>query len=198
MNQPQRLILASQSPRRTALLSQIGIAHEIVVPDIDESPQINELPEAYVGRISKNKAFKVKALIGNKDVIILAADTSVVLGASILGKPENQNHAMQMMQQLSGQTHRVITSTVVVRRDEVDIRQTTTHVGFHSISSKQITDYWATGEPNGKAGGYAIQGLGAVFVKKIEGSYTNVVGLPIDVVCQQLRAHGIEPWQQVK
>jgi septum formation protein len=173
------LILASASPRRLELLAQVGIIPAQVVPaEIDETPHKAELPEAYVSRLAEEKARAVAAL--HADAIILAADTVVACGRRILGKPENETEARKMLKLLSGRRHRVYTAVAVqAPGNKIRQRRVMTQVQFCLLSDQDITAYLAIKEWEGKAGAYAIQGHAAAFIPKINGSYSNVVGLPL-------------------
>lgn len=173
---PSRIVLASQSPRRLELLQQIGITPEVVPADIDESVKAGENPEDYVMRMASEKA---EALNLADDSLVIAADTSVVLGEEIFGKPENESDFARMMNLLSGQTHQVLTAVACRFNLWSNCQLSKTDVTFRALSAAVIEQYWATTEPVDKAGGYAIQGKGAVFVTHINGSYSGVMGLPL-------------------
>lgn len=172
------LILASASPRRKDLLAQIGIIPDQIIPaDIDETPLPQELPRTYVAHLAKEKA----SLIACKypEAIILAADTIVACGRRILGKPETIKEAEKMLRLLSGRRHRVYTAICVMQGTKLRQRTVMTQVQFKRLSDVEIADYLKSGEWDGKAGGYAIQGRAAAFIPAIHGSYSNVVGLPL-------------------
>jgi septum formation protein len=174
-----KVVLASASPRRHELLSQIGVRFEVRVPDIDESPVEGEDPVAYVRRLAIGK---VAAIRTAPDELVIAADTTVDLGSVIMGKPNDDHDARSMLRRLSGQTHRVHTG-VAVRlgaRELADV--CTTLVTFVSLDEATIDWYLATGEPLGKAGSYALQGAGAALVSGVDGSVSNVIGLPLHLV----------------
>ncbi len=172
---PSRIVLASQSPRRLELLQQIGITPEVVPADIDESVRAGENPESYVTRMASEKAEALKL----PDVLVIAADTSVVLGDEIFGKPDSEADFVRMMNLLSGQTHQVLTAVACTFDGWNSGQLSKTQVTFRELSAAVIEQYWSTGEPADKAGGYAIQGKGAVFVTHINGSYSGVMGLPL-------------------
>ncbi|OED43697.1 septum formation protein Maf [Endozoicomonas sp. (ex Bugula neritina AB1)] len=192
------IYLASQSPRRVELLQQIGVSFHQLMCEIDESPHIGELPAPYVQRMAEHKAvegWRVRKLHNLPEKPLLASDTSVVCQNTILGKPENDHAARDMLKQLSGRTHQVITAIAVTDGLNLKIQSVTTDVTFHSLTGQQISDYIMTGEPEGKAGAYAIQGKGAVLVSGIRGSYSSVVGLPLSETAQILNQFNIPVWQ---
>jgi nucleoside triphosphate pyrophosphatase len=172
-----KVALASRSPRRRELLEQIGIDYEVIDIDIDESWNETEMPEDYVCRIAIEKARAGKTLLKN-DLPVLAADTAVVLDGFILGKAKNKDDAISMLEKLSGKTHDVLSAVTVINekeRTKVNISKVT----FKRLSREEIERYCGTDEPIGKAGGYAIQGKAAVFIERLEGSYSSVMGLPL-------------------
>jgi septum formation protein len=177
------LVLASQSPRRAEILRQAGIPFTVRVAPVDETPFPNEAPEAYVQRLAEAKALAVPAASGE---IILGADTTVVIGGEILGKPADAADARRMLVLLSGNRHQVLTG-ICLRRDHGVIRDcAVTHVWFARMTEAEIEEYVASGEPMDKAGAYAIQGLASKFIAGIDGCYFNVVGLPISLVYRRL------------
>ena len=186
------LRLASASPRRRQLLDLIGVPHVVTPADIDETPHPGEAADGYVMRLAREKAEAIWAR--HQDLPVLAADTTVVIDSQILGKPESLSDAQEMLGKLSGREHLVHTGIALrnVRGTQVGI--STTRVTFLPLSAAQIGAYWASGEPQGKAGAYAIQGLGAVFVSNISGSYTGVMGLPLFETAAMLREQGIAVW----
>lgn len=184
-----RIILASSSPRRKELLEQVGLKFEIFSPDIDESVCIGESADHYVQRLAQQKAQAILAQF--PDAIVIAADTSLVLDHKIIGKPESKQHAFEIWTALSDRQHDVL-SGVCVRSSECDPNTiqsmvVRTKVYFQKLSQLDMEQYWATGEPIGKAGAYAIQGYAAQFIQRIEGSYSNVVGLPLYETLQLLK-----------
>ncbi|MGG7564596.1 Maf family protein [Rhodovulum sp. DZ06] len=173
-----RLILGSASPRRRDLLAQIGVIPDEVRPaDIDETPGKDELPRRYAERLAAEKGAALAA--HDPDALILTADTVVAAGRRILDKPADEDEARACLALLSGRRHRVITAVGLRLGGKTWARRVETQVRFKRLSDAEIAGYIASGEWRGKAGGYAIQGLGAAFVPAINGSYTNVVGLPL-------------------
>jgi septum formation protein len=171
------LILASSSPRRKELLEQLGLEFDIFSPDIDESVYKSEQAHQYVQRLAEQKAHAV--LTKFKDSIVIAADTSLSLDGIIIGKPESKQHAFEIWQSLSGRTHEVLSGVCVASQKKSLSTVVKTQVEFQKLSQQDMEQYWMTGEPEGKAGAYAIQGIAAKFIPRIVGSYTNVVGLPL-------------------
>ncbi len=171
------IILASQSQRRQELLNQIKVPHQVLEVEVDETPFRNESPRDYVRRVSLEKAQAGRQLMPDK--AILAADTCVVKGNNILGKPQDMNHALAMLQQLSATTHEVLTGVALLFENQEYYRLSSSQVQFHEITPDEARRYWETGEPQGKAGGYAIQGMGALFIEHIAGSYSGIMGLPL-------------------
>ncbi|MBL4806849.1 MAG: septum formation inhibitor Maf [Rhodobacteraceae bacterium] len=181
-----KLILASASPRRAALLAQIGVVPDAVMPaDIDETPRSDEQPRPYVARIAMEKAQAIEA-----DGLILAADTTVAVGRRILGKPNDTAEAAKFLKLLSGRRHKVITSVALRLGDRTWQRTVVTSVKFKRLSAMELAGYLRSNEWQGKAGGYAIQGIGAAFIPSINGSYTNVVGLPLTETANLLQGAG--------
>jgi septum formation protein len=172
------VVLASTSPRRKELLDQIGVQFTTAIIDIDESVIRGEIPADYVVRLAREKVCAAIPHFADHTVII-AADTTVTIDGTILGKPVDQDDAFSMWDLLSGRTHQVMTGVAVSFSGKIETTMVQTDVEFVSLTRQQMQDYWNSGEPIGKAGGYAIQGLGAVFVPWIKGSYSNVVGLPL-------------------
>jgi len=172
-----KVILASASSRRHELLSHILSDFKIQTADIDESPQLGELPEDLVRRLANSKAYAI--WLKNPEAIVIGADTIVTYGAEIFGKPINQNDSMAILNKLSEQRHIVMTGVAMFSANKKISKVVKTEVEFTCLSNQQIQAYWRTGEPQDKAGSYAIQGIGGKFVKQINGSYSNVVGLPL-------------------
>lgn len=193
------LYLASQSPRRRGLLLQIGVDHEVISAGVAESPLAGETPAAYVTRLAQEKALAgvaAAAADGLPALPVLGADTIVVSNGAILEKPRDAEHGAAMLRQLSAATHQVMTAVALANQERCQVELSITDVVFRSLDDAEIAAYWHTGEPGDKAGGYAIQGLGAVFVQQIRGSYSNVVGLPIEQTIVLLREFGLRWWQQ--
>lgn len=186
-----QLILASASPRRQALLKQVGIAFRQQVAEIDETPLDNEAAEDYVLRLALEKARTVRQHSVTDGLPVLGADTAVVIDGRPLGKPESLAHARQMLQLLSGREHRVMSAVALVRSREA-VQLSVSRVWFRPLSENEIDAYWRTGEPQDKAGAYAIQGVGAIFIERLEGSYTGVMGLPLYETGQLLQDFGIQ------
>lgn len=183
MNLPE-IVLASASPRRSELLRAAGIPFIIRVANVDETQWPDEAPHLYVARLSRTKAFAVV----QPDEIVLGADTTVVIGNETAGKPVNIDDAERMLRLLSGHWHEVLTGVSLVRNDEVQTEVAITRVKFAPMSEAEINWYATSGEPADKAGSYAIQGLASRFVERLEGSYSNVVGLPMETVYRMLMA----------
>ncbi|WP_130802346.1 Maf-like protein [Acinetobacter ihumii] len=179
------LILASSSPRRKALLEQLGLDFEVIRPDIDESPLQHESVSNYVERLTREKAQAI--LHQYPQAIVLAADTSLGLDDKIIGKPESKAHAFEIWAALSGRWHDVFSGICVATASDFFSEVVQTRVEFQTLSDAEMQSYWSTGEPLGKAGAYAIQGIAAQYIPRIEGSYSNVVGLPLFETVQLLK-----------
>lgn len=190
------LFLASASPRRRELLAQIAVPCVTQIASIDETPLPDEPPAAYVERLARDKARAgLLALGGRDDAVVLGADTAVVLDGRILGKPADLNESRAMLQALSGRSHQVLTAVALVGGGREAARVVSSEVSFRPISEAEIEAYWASGEPCDKAGSYGIQGLAAVFVNRLQGSYSAVVGLPLCETAELLGEFGIACWQ---
>ncbi|MCW7554110.1 Maf family nucleotide pyrophosphatase [Endozoicomonas gorgoniicola] len=194
------IYLASQSPRRQELLQQIGIPFQQLVSEIDETPGGDEAPGDYVCRMAGEKAragwVEVQAR-GLPEIPLLAADTSVVMGSKILGKPNNPEQACDMLLSLSGNCHAVMTAIAVTNGHKTIVRLSTTQVQMTPFDRLRAEAYVATGEPADKAGAYGIQGYGAILVESIRGSYSGVVGLPLQETADVLSEFGITPWHSL-
>lgn len=187
-----QIYLASASPRRKALLDQLGVATEILKIDVPEMQQPNEVPKAYAQRLAIEKAQAGWRAAGRtKELPVLGADTIVVVDNAILGKPANKADALRMLQLLSGQTHQVITAVAVVKGEEMQTACSISSVEFRVITPEEAECYWLTGEPVDKAGSYGIQEKGAIFIKAIQGSYTGIMGLPHYETAALLKNFGI-------
>lgn len=181
------IYLASQSPRRRDLLTQIGIKYELLSSEIDESILPNEKPKDYVKRLAVEKA-KAGKNISTEHKPVLGADTIVVLDNHIMGKPVDEQHAMAMLLSLSGREHQVMTAVALILGDEIRCEVVITTVKFRAINEQEALNYWQTNEPKDKAGGYGIQGIGAQFVENIDGCYFAVVGLPLMKTQEMLKS----------
>jgi septum formation protein len=188
------LCLASASPRRRELLAQIGVAHVLARPDIDETVLPGESAADYVVRVARAKARSVHAR--NAAVAVLAADTIVVIDGRICGKPASAGEGIAMLMQLSGRTHCVLSAVALAAAGALEHRLSTSEVRFRNLSRAECLAYWRSGEPHDKAGGYAVQGRGAVFVEHLSGSYSGVMGLPLFETAQLLAAAGVPVWPQ--
>lgn len=188
------LYLASGSPRRRELLTQIGVPFTTISAPIDETPLPAETAPAYVERLARAKAAAGLGQVSGP-AVVLGADTAVVLDGRILGKPESREHAMAMLADLAGREHQVLTALALNDGQRCLSLCVSSSVRFRPISSDEAVRYWASGEPLDKAGGYAIQGLGAVFVTGLVGSYSAVVGLPLSETADLLGQFAIACWQ---
>lgn len=186
------LCLASQSPRRRELLAQIGVAHLSGAADIDETVLPGERAEDYVLRLACAKASAV--LARGARLPVLAADTAVVVDGIICGKPRDRADGLAMLARLSGRTHRVLTAVALARPAGVTSRLSVSEVRLRPLTPAECAAYWDTGEPLDKAGGYAIQGRGGLFIEHLAGSYSGVMGLPLFETAELLRAAGIVLW----
>jgi nucleoside triphosphate pyrophosphatase len=183
------VVLASASSRRHELLTQIGVRFAVRIPDIDEAPGEGEDPVEYVRRLASAKA---NSVIATPDELVIAADTTVDVGSVILGKPLDDRDASSMLRRLSGRTHHVHTGVVVRLRDQEFVEVCTTAVTFVELDDSTVDWYVSTGEPMGKAGAYAIQGAGAALVSHVDGSVSNVIGLPLHIVVELAGFAGVE------
>lgn len=184
------LVLASASPRRRELLERLGLTLRIEPVDIDEAVRPDESPRTYTERLAAEKAAAGVARMGGDTIAVLAADTTVVLGRDIFGKPEHETAAAEMLRRLAGRRHEVVTAYDIRHRGTTVARAVTTAVTFRLLGSDEIDAYVASGEWRGKAGGYAIQGIAGAFATELRGSLTNVIGLPLAEVLADLRAAG--------
>ena len=184
------LRLASASPRRRQLLDLIGVPHVVTPADIDETPLPDEVPDDYVCRLAREKSAAIWAR--NNDLPVLAADTTVVIDDEILGKPESEADAVRMLKLLSGREHFVCTGVAVQSKRGARVSMSKSSVTFALLTDAQIHAYWASGEPQGKAGAYAIQGFAETFIARLAGSYSGVMGLPLHETAALLRQFGLE------
>ena len=184
--------LASMSPRRRELLAQIGVPHSVVAARVDETLLSAESPADYVARLARLKATTVRQR--GEALPVLAADTTVVLEGVVYGKPADRADALAMLAALAGKTHQVLTAVALATERSVALRVNCSSVRFRDIERAEMETYWETGEPRDKAGGYAIQGYGAVFVAALSGSYSGVMGLPLLETAELLRDAGIRYW----
>jgi septum formation protein len=189
-----RLILGSASPRRKEILAQLGIVPDLILPpDIDEDPRKGELPLPYAARLAREKALAVPA---DPDDIVLCADTTVALGRRILGKPADAGEAAAFLVALGGRRHQVITAVALRRGARVLSRESVSMVKMKRLSDAELNAYLASGEWQGKAGGYGIQGLAGAFIPWISGSFTGIMGLPVAETAALLDAIGYPVWRR--
>jgi septum formation protein len=186
------ICLASMSPRRRALLAQIGVPHTVVAAHVDESLLAGESPGEYVARLAQLKASTVRER--GEALPVLAADTAVVLDGVVYGKPADRAEGLAMLAALAGRTHEVLTAVALASARGVALRTNSSRVRFRDIAHEEMQAYWESGEPRDKAGGYAIQGYGAVFIAELGGSYSGVMGLPLLETAELLREAGIRYW----
>jgi septum formation protein len=198
------VILASASPRRTELLSQIGVPHRVVPAKIDERRAAGESIEHCVRRLAKNKALEVQVALAAVagaaaavELAVLGADTAVVIDDDLLGKPRDRADALSMLARLSGRWHQVLSAVALVSPNGIQCSLSSSEVRFRALSARECAAYWDSGEPRDKAGAYAIQGLGAAFVQELRGSYSGVVGLPLFETAQLLADAGVPVWGSV-
>jgi septum formation protein len=189
-----QLILASASPRRAALLAQLGLKFRIVASEVDESSRGDESVAALVQRLAVEKARATSAR-GHRSLPVLGADTLVVCDGITLGKPANRSDGLAMLARLSGRAHDVVTAVAVVQQDRCEVQLTESRVYFRHIGLHEAERYWATGEPLDKAGGYGIQGIGGIFARRIEGSFSGIAGLPLAETEALLQSFGVNTWQ---
>jgi septum formation protein len=184
------LCLASASPRRRELLAQIRVAHEVAPADVDERRLPDEPPRDYVMRVAREKASRVRAQRPPTQPV-LAADTAVVLGDAVFGKPRDRAHALEMLMALSGREHEVLTAVALATGAGLSSALSVSRVRLRTLTAAECDAYWRTGEPRDKAGAYAIQGVGAVFVESLQGSFSGVMGLPLYETARLLGAAGV-------
>lgn len=192
------LYLASGSPRRRELLTQIGVPFITLSASIDETPLPAEAASGYVERLALEKARAGLVSLEHADAaVVLGADTAVVVDGRILGKPVDRADALAMLEALSAREHEVLTAVALVSATREDAQVVTSRVRMRALAPGEAQAYWETGEPQDKAGSYAIQGLAGVFVTQLQGSYSAVVGLPLCETAQMLEAFGISCWQSL-
>ena len=192
-----QLVLASQSPRRAELLTQMGLPFQVFVADIDESQLAEELPNAYVERLAREKCDRGMELAKTKGVGFLAAigaDTIVLLDDEILGKPRGLKEGTAMLRRLSGRTHEVLSGVAVSDGVRLESTVVSSRVTFRSLDEAEIQAYWATGEGADKAGSYGIQGIGGILVEQLEGSFSGVMGLPVQETEALLQSLNVDTW----
>ncbi len=187
------IILASASPRRSELLRQIGVTFSVQPADVNETPLPNETAERYVERLARDKALAVAA--SSPGAVVLGSDTSVVLDGVILGKPADQEEAVATLMRLSDASHQVMTAVALAQGEQCECRVVVTEVQFRKLSQAEVVAYVASGEPMDKAGSYGIQGLGGIFVSGLRGSYSAVVGLPLQETAALLADAGHPVWE---
>lgn len=185
------LRLASTSPRRRELLEQVGIGYALIRAEVDETPLPGEAPAAYVERLARAKAEAGLAAAGGQG-LVLGADTTVVADGLILGKPRDRAEGLALLERLSGREHAVLSAVALATAGRTEARVQVSRVHFRATTAAEREAYWATGEPADKAGGYAVQGRAAVFIERLDGSYSGVMGLPLYETCELLRAFGVE------
>ena len=187
-----QMILASASPRRRELLEQIGVRYQVQIADIDEQALAGEAPDDLVKRLALEKAQAVWAL-SDKTMPVLGADTLGQLDGQLLVKPVDLADARRMLLEMSGRKHEILSAVALYSPAGCTVRLNRSYVWFRALTEREITDYWHTGEPCDKAGAYAIQGIGAMFVERLEGSYSAVMGLPLFETADMLADVGIYP-----
>ena len=195
-----QIYLASQSPRRRTLIEQLGISYQAINVEVDERQQSGELPVDFVSRLASEKAQAGWQLVSELGIPVVGADTCIVLDQKIVGKPLDQQHGIELLKRYSGKSHQVVTGIAMVGHAGgvsgapvvQQVRVNTSQVKFRAITDRECEQYWQTGEPEGKAGGYAIQGKAAAFIEKIEGSYSGVMGLPLFEFSELISEFGIQ------
>ncbi len=189
---PPQIYLASQSPRRRELLDQIHVRYHVLTTTVHEQVADGELPAAYVQRVALDKARAGWSTAGRTlNLPVLGADTEVIVQGLVLGKPSGRAHGLEMLRRLSGRSHEVLSAVAIVQGKREQVALSRSIVRFRELSDAEMEAYWDTGEPAGKAGAYAIQGRGATFVQRLDGSYSAVMGLPLYETCQLLSRFGL-------
>ena len=192
------ICLASASPRRGELLRQIGVSYVVQPADLDEAERTGESPAEYVERLARAKAvwvWQARQQARLELLPVLGSDTTVTVDGLVLGKPQDEAALLNTFARLSGREHEVLSAVALVTASGIHTRLSRTRVRFRIVTSDEARSYWATGEPCDKAGGYAIQGYGAVFIESIAGSYSGVMGLPLAETAELLVAAGVQVWQ---
>ncbi len=189
-----QIILASASPRRAELLDQVGISYEIESVDIDEDPRLNESAEDLVQRLAIEKS----QAITNAVKPVLGADTLGIIGDQLLVKPTDRDHSIKMLSAMSGNWHDILSAVAITYKENTTVHLNRNRVLFRKISQDEMIRYWETGEPQDKAGSYAIQGIAAMFIERIEGSYSGIMGLPLFETMQLLNDLGISNLNKAK
>jgi septum formation protein len=198
MTRSASICLASASPRRGELLRQIGVSYVVRPADLDEAERAGESPAEYVERLARAKAewvWQARQQARLEPLPVLGSDTTVTVDGLVLGKPQDEAALLNTFARLSGREHEVLSAVALVTASGIQARLSRTRVRFRIVTSDEARSYWATGEPCDKAGGYAIQGYGAVFIESIAGSYSGVMGLPLAETAELLVAAGVQVWQ---
>ena len=198
MTRSASICLASASPRRGELLRQIGVSYVVQPANLDEAERSGESPAEYVERLARAKAewvWQARQQSRLEPLPVLGSDTTVTVNGLVLGKPRDEAALLNTFAQLSGREHEVLSAVALVTASGIHARLSRTRVRFRVVTSDEVRTYWATGEPRDKAGGYAIQGYGAVFIESIAGSYSGVMGLPLAETAELLVAAGVQVWQ---
>ena len=198
MTRSASICLASASPRRGELLRQIGVSYVVQPADLDEDERSGESPAEYVERLARAKAewvWQARQQSRLEPLPVLGSDTTVTVNGLVLGKPRDEAALLNTFAQLSGREHEVLSAVALVTASGIHARLSRTRVRFRVVTSDEVRTYWATGEPRDKAGGYAIQGYGAVFIESIAGSYSGVMGLPLAETAELLVAARVQLWQ---
>lgn len=198
MTRSASICLASASPRRGELLRQIGVSYVVQPADLDEDERSGESPAEYVERLARAKAewvWQERSQARLEPLPVLGSDTTVTVDGLVLGKPRDEAALLSTFARLSGRDHEVLSAVALATTSGIHARLSRTRVRFRVVTSDEARSYWATGEPCDKAGGYAIQGYGAVFIESIDGSYSGVMGLPLAETAELLVAAGVQVWQ---
>lgn len=191
MTENPQIFLASNSPRRQELLNQMGVSFKVIPQFAEEKHNLKETPEAFVSRLALEKATDGLLRQSNQEIPVLGSDTAVILNGQILGKPKDKEQAIEMLLSLSNQTHQVLTAVALINEQRTEQCLSITEVSFSALTRKMCENYWNTNEPTDKAGSYGIQGQGSLFIERINGSYSGVMGLPIHETNILLKQFGI-------